>query len=146
MITFERSSVSSNGRPGDEIDRVLRGYFQSEMPHPWPAFTLPRSVTVPASAPERSTRGSRWQLYSRLLLIAASLALFVGTQFLRPGYVPSPTKDQHTPDSATLPLDPNRDGSAGAGRNDQIIKDAIEFEDGESVLRVEAYPNKPNKR
>src|SRR5205807_413925 len=66
----------SDGAPeGDEVDRLLRGFYQAEMPDPWPSFEAPaetpRALPFPAPAP-RSSLSAR----SRLAL-AASIALLV---------------------------------------------------------------------
>src|ERR1051325_9176785 len=116
MITFERTTTAWNDRPDDEVDRVLRGFFQSKMPNPWPAFTPPRALKSPAVSPERTSRASRWQLYNRLLLIAASVALLVGAQFLLPNVISTSGGDHRA--TSGLPFDPNA-GSAGTDFNDK---------------------------
>src|SRR5438105_2380473 len=93
MITSERFSAAANDLPGDELDGLFRGFFQAEMPEPWPAFVPPRAVKTPAR-PQLAGRPSRWQLRSRLMLVAASVALFLAAQFLLPSFMPSGSADK----------------------------------------------------
>src|SRR5437870_410688 len=117
MITFERTSAVWNDEPADEVDRVFRGYFKSALPNPWPQFAPPRGVKAPATTIERPARSSRWQLYSRLLLIAASVGLFLGAQFLLPNMVVTSNK---TSSSETTISSPDS-GTADTRYNESII-------------------------
>jgi len=57
--------------PGDQVDRLLSGYFRSEMPANWVA-PEPWAETTPAPRPLRNQAArSRWAL-------AASVAILVG--------------------------------------------------------------------
>jgi len=68
-----------HSQPGDELDGLLRKFFKSQLPHPWPAPQVPSSVTPsqlrPASG--RSLTRSRWAL-------AASVALLLFGSWLLP--------------------------------------------------------------
>ena len=58
------------GLGGDDLDRVLRGFFRAEMPRPWPEPRTPRAVTPPARS------YSRWALAASVgLLLLGSWAL-----------------------------------------------------------------------
>jgi hypothetical protein len=72
-------------RPGDDLDGLLRAYFQAQMPHPWPALKLP---------PARS----RWAAVRRRLALAASVALLLLGALLLPGqYLPRSDTDGVVP-------------------------------------------------
>jgi len=137
MITFERSTAAWNGRPEDDVDHVLRGFFQSRMPNPWPAFTPPQALKSPAVIPERTTRATRWQLYNRLLLIAASVALLVGAQFLLPNFMSNSTKEKAP--SAAVKADVEG-ATAGTQDNNKVIKDEILLEEGTTKIYIEVSP------
>ena len=91
--------------PPDELDGLLRGYFQAEMPDPWPSLEAPAPRhALPAMPP--SGRKAFWG--SRLAL-AASLALLLGGSVFLSGSLPAgkqpegvPTKDP----TATRPTTP----------------------------------------
>ncbi len=62
-------------RSTGDIDVLLRDYFRSEMPDPWPAAPVPRERgrrVVPLVRPARP-----WQRARRYMALAAALALFV---------------------------------------------------------------------
>lgn len=90
--------VSSNpNHGGDDLDALLRAFYQREMPDPWPAFEPPMdraSRGVPSAAPRTlplrpaAVRSSRvWS--SRLALAASVALLLLGTWFL-PGFTTQP--------------------------------------------------------
>jgi hypothetical protein len=89
-----------------DADQLLRAFFQSEMPHPWPAFEPPVPRTTlpfrPAAAPRR-----RFVLGSKLAL-AASVALLMLCGWLLSGAFEGPTKTH-------LPF--NRTGDEGAEKD-----------------------------
>jgi hypothetical protein len=79
------------GRSGDELDALLRAFFQAEMPRPWPALDVPdRSRRVShrngtTSVLDRvtlRTAPSRAPLHGRLALAASVILLLAGTLFL----------------------------------------------------------------
>jgi hypothetical protein len=147
MITIERSSAASNGRPSDELDGLLRGYFQAELPLPWPAFNPPRHLNFPATRAEPNSRAGRWQLHSRLMLVAASVALFLAAQFLLPNFVPTDNKDNTRPAA----VDTKGDPTADLKDNDkiireEIIREEIQWDGGEAFLKFEAFPKEPGRK
>jgi len=76
-----------NGGATQDLDVLLRDFFRTEMPHPWPALKAPRTD----AAPPRPAR-SRWSpVRSRLALAASVGALMVGSWCLTdklPDYAP----------------------------------------------------------
>jgi hypothetical protein len=64
-----------NEQAGDEIDGLLRAFFQAEMPKPWPAFKAP--VTPSANAP-----GFWAKSRSRFALAASVTMLLLGSWWL----------------------------------------------------------------
>jgi hypothetical protein len=87
-------------KPGDDLDGLLRAFFRSQMPHPWPSPRLPRFRTA---ADPRSAPSGHSLTRSRLVLAASAALLMLGslclpgrfTQDIKPGYdVPvAPTAD-----------------------------------------------------
>jgi hypothetical protein len=79
---------------------LLRAFYQSQMPQPWPSPRLPRFRTAPATRPASSGRTlSR----SRLVLAASVAVLMLGSLWL-PGRFTQDIK----PDSGT-PVAPTAD-------------------------------------
>jgi hypothetical protein len=66
-------------KPGDDLDGLLRAFFRSQMPQPWPMPRLPRFRTVPASPQPRSGRSL---IRSRYALAASVALLLLGSLFL----------------------------------------------------------------
>lgn len=65
-------------RSGDNLDNLLRAFFQAELPHAWPVMEVPSLAVRPA--PERdepSSRPSQGSLVRSRLALAASIALLV---------------------------------------------------------------------
>jgi len=60
-------------RSGDDLDGLLRAYYQAKMPHPWPVCPQPplRNV-LPAVR-------SRWTLARSRLALAASIGLLLAS-------------------------------------------------------------------
>jgi hypothetical protein len=72
-----------SARSGDDLDRLLRAFFQAEMPHPWPELEPTASATVP------STRLAIWRQIKRShLALAASVALLIAGSLLFSGKLP----------------------------------------------------------
>lgn len=75
------------GRPGEDPDGLLRAFFRSEVPDPWPAFRRPDDHSPSAFAGRpASGRASRPRLGAavrgRLALAAAAVVLLLGTLLL----------------------------------------------------------------
>jgi len=71
----------SSQKPSGDLDSLLRGFFRSQMPHPWPAPRLPHFRATPAKrpiSPRRPLIRSRWAL-------AASISLLLLGSLLLPG-------------------------------------------------------------
>jgi hypothetical protein len=97
------------GRPAGDLDTLLRAYFTSEMPSPWPGAPTPDRLTAslsgkaernghgpPHNRPRRSPGVRPWSLRSsRLALAAGMTALLLGSWFLagpfHGGAAPSPS-------------------------------------------------------
>jgi hypothetical protein len=152
MINIDRTTGASNGRPGDmgdELDGLFRRYFQAKMPNPWPGFDAPKARLVPGVRAERITKRSAGQWQSRLLLIAASIALFIAAQLVLPSLLSTGGGD-NTASSDIKIVDPN-----ARNTNTELIKSEEEFEknlrhnltievdgNGETILRSTAVPDK----
>ncbi len=57
-------------RESDNLDALLRGFFRSEMPDPWPAWKAPNQGKPTSSA-------RRWTAVRSKLALAASVALLL---------------------------------------------------------------------
>ena len=59
---------------------MLRAFYKSEMPHPWPALQLPKkAATMPLARPERQ-RQPLWN--SRFALAASVIILLLGSEHI----------------------------------------------------------------
>jgi len=90
---------SGSHQPGDELDNLLRAYFQAEMPNPWPALEIGTHAALadtedPAASAEPVVRSPflGGALARSRLALAASVALLVsGPLFLGGQFRNSPT-------------------------------------------------------
>jgi hypothetical protein len=75
MSFFEPPSTDPTylSRSGDEVEGLLRQFYQSEMPDPWPPFRWPEEKQPPAAPP----RWRGWILFRSRLALAASVSLLV---------------------------------------------------------------------
>jgi hypothetical protein len=75
---------SSNVLPGDDLDGILRDFYRSEMPHPWPEMEVPLATVKFAVRPATLPMGRRYSLggSSRLALAASIGLLALGIIFL----------------------------------------------------------------
>jgi hypothetical protein len=70
-------------RSGDDLDGLLRAFFQAETPHPWPELEPPATTSV------ASTRLAFWRQIKRShLALAASVALLIAGSLLFRGELP----------------------------------------------------------
>lgn len=81
---------SEDGHP--DVDELLREYFQTQMPKPWPALRVSPSVKA-------RRVGSFWSGSPGRLALAASIALLVAGYLTLAGYFP-----QRPADSGVQPL------------------------------------------
>jgi len=65
-------------RSGDDVDGLLREFFQAALPHPWPAFQQPMRAPLPLARPT----GSRRRFRSSLALAASVAILALGLGLL----------------------------------------------------------------
>jgi hypothetical protein len=101
---------AGKGRSGDELDTLLRAFFQSEMPHPWPVPSLPETEEqarpvvpfTPAASPPWAP------VHSRLALAASVGLLLAGSWFLAGQFQTADPGDQ--PIRPDAPYTANRDG------------------------------------
>jgi hypothetical protein len=83
--------------PPDPVDDVLRGYFQSQMPKPWPA--APRTAEPSGLAARRSESSNRARL-----TLAASVLILIGACWMFSGG-PQPAVPGHSKPSLPGTLD-----------------------------------------
>jgi hypothetical protein len=95
--------TAGDGAP-DELDRMLKDYFQSELPSPWPAPPVPTSPR-PAVAFRANGLG-----HSRLVLAASIATLLLGGWLLT-GKLSGPVGPGGAPHdrSATVPAELRHD-------------------------------------
>jgi hypothetical protein len=119
----------SRGRFGDDLDGLLREFFQAEMPHPLPAFQPPVRLAVPP-APLRPVRswGTRFRTALALAASIAVLALGLGllsgkfehraAPVLPGGAVPTADKPKPMKLSIVVPAEPGGQASIRAESDD----------------------------
>ena len=66
-----------------DVDGVLREFFETEMPKPWPAFKAPKQTREKRSV-------SMWSRYSGRVALAACVALLVAGYMTLAGFFPTP--------------------------------------------------------
>src|SRR5262245_21559757 len=66
--------------PGDDLDELLRAYFQAEMPRPWPRFQSPTKARLLPLRPQSPPTLPQWT--SRVALVAAAVLLLLGLALL----------------------------------------------------------------
>ena len=71
--------------PGEDLDGLLRAFYQAQLPHPWPDCKVPAAGGAPSARLRRSAL-----LRSRLALAASVALLFTGS-FLLPRQAPRQT-------------------------------------------------------
>jgi hypothetical protein len=80
-------------RPPDDLDQLLRSYFQSELPSPWPALRALTQPGSPADLPGSPVGRRRWLAFRRRLAVAASVAaLLIGYLLLAQAFPSSVSK------------------------------------------------------
>jgi hypothetical protein len=75
------TEVFKNEEARPDVDNLLHDYFRSELPRPWPAFQMPRSVRTKRPA-------SFWSRYSGRIALAACIALLAAGYLTLAGYFP----------------------------------------------------------
>ena len=89
-MNTNRTIKSDEARP--DVDFLLHNYFQSEMPHAWPAFKMPKPMRMKQPA-------SSWSRYSGRLALAACVAILLAGYLTLGGFFPQ----QQTP-TGLVPL------------------------------------------
>jgi len=138
-------------RSEDDLDLMLRDFFQAEMPNPWPAFegppaTLP--LPVRGRSAGRSVGRSVWR--SRLAL-AASVALLLAGPLLLSGRLADPgpgtTRTMSPAEATKLPIpqdknvEPVKPGE-GDEKSPFDFDEVQEVRDGTSFLKVTGHQRK----
>jgi hypothetical protein len=105
MRFSEPPAVEPGKGSGDELDTLLRAFFQSEMPHPWPVLSLPQADEQSRSVVPL-TPAHPWGLaHSRLALAASVGLLLAGSWFLAEQFQTAPPDDQSFRPAVGLPAD-----------------------------------------
>jgi hypothetical protein len=121
--------------PGDELDTLLRAFFQSKLPHPWPAPALPAAEEQGRPVvPLTPAAAHPWvPVRSRLALAASVGLLLAGSWFLaeqfQAGPGDPPTADWHHPHAAKKDLD----------GPPKVIEFLEQGEDGTTKLRLNLW-------
>jgi hypothetical protein len=95
------------GRSADEVDGLLREFFQGALPRSWPPFQRPARETLPIAHPLSWRRRFRstLALAASLILLALSLGLLSGKFADRSPQVPG-----HEPETAMHDKDATHHG------------------------------------
>lgn len=105
MIREPHTLSFRNPGPPEEVDTLLRGFFRSEMPDPWPVLKAPNAGTFRAAQPA----APRWTSVRSRVALAASVALLL---------LGSWCFSARTPDYSMTPQ--NNNGSVGTASNTPI--------------------------
>ncbi|MFO0878439.1 MAG: hypothetical protein U0840_13960 [Gemmataceae bacterium] len=97
-----KRAVPPTRRSGDDLDALLRNYFQAEIPNPWPGFQPPTRTQLASRDRQEPHRQAPW--VSRWTL-AAALAILVMAGLLLPS--------APAPESAPGSLSTLGEGTAG---------------------------------
>ena len=62
-------------KPGDDLEELLRAFYRSQMPQPWPSPRLPRFRPAPTQPPS----SGRSLIRGRLVLAASAALLMLGS-------------------------------------------------------------------
>jgi hypothetical protein len=104
-------------QPADDLDGLLRNFFRSEMPDPWPA---PPSVTAAGRPAER---GARPTVSRRWFRHGGRFALAAGVLFFLLGYLALTSAfPRHTPSRPTVP--------PVIGKGLEVIRDRVPLKGG----------------
>jgi hypothetical protein len=123
-------------QPGDDLDRLLRTFLQSQLPKPWPRPRLHSAVSSCQRRPAngRNLMRSRWTL-------AASVALLLFGSWLLPNRFPSNPKTGHGPDGAMIGSDDIRRELRNEQKKQRRIenknKTGLAADDGEPIPELE---------
>jgi hypothetical protein len=123
---------AGKGRSTDELDTLLRAFFESEMPHPWPARPFPETAeqTRPV-VPFKPTPAHPWVPINSRLALAASIGLLLaGSWFLAEQFQPNATEQptagwEHNP--------------AAKNGSPKVIEFLEQGEDGTTKLRLNLW-------
>jgi hypothetical protein len=96
-MRFEPPVLDSptRGQPEEDLDGLLRAFFRSEMPEPWPTMPVPEVAPVLPMKPRAMP--SRRPLFRSRLALAASVALFLLGSWLLSGSFSQLTNDGPSP-------------------------------------------------
>lgn len=118
-------------KPSDELDALLRAYFEREMPKPWPSPRVSLDRVVPLRRPttnRRSLNRSRWTLAASVALLLLG-SLLLPSRFT-PDAKPEPVLD--APGTADRPILPKRHES-----KPNESKPEVPVEDGDQLPNME---------
>ncbi len=115
-------------QPGDDLDRLLRTFLRSQLPHPWPSPPVTSCQRRPADG--RNLMRSRWSL-------AASVALLLVGSWLLPSRFTPDARPEHGPNGSMISDNPR---DAPKRHKDQIEnknKPGLAADDGEDFPELE---------
>jgi hypothetical protein len=107
MTNFLPPSVAARtSGPDGDIDRLLREFYQAEMPDPWPRLSAPAAAPMPP--PKSKVSWLRQNLARPLVLAAAVAFLLVGYGTLAAMFPAQPARSSLTPASPEIGHRPGR--------------------------------------
>lgn len=105
---------ASPAQPADDLDGLLRGFFRSEMPDPWPA---------PPVLPLPLERGTKPAVSRRWFRHGGRFALAAGVSFFLLGYLALTSAfPRHTPSRPAVP--------PVIGKGLEVIRDRVPLKGG----------------
>lgn len=131
-------AVRSPARPDDDLDGLLRAFFQAEMPHPWPALKapLPSRQTAPPAPPRRGLFRSR-------LALAASVTLLVTGALALPGRFAGAPGERPNLGSGAAMHDKLPPPKGKVRVSEPLLEQS---NDGTTTIRVDAFLDQPTAR
>lgn len=115
-------------QPGDDLDRLLRTFLRSQLPHPWPP--PPVTSCQRRSADGRNLMRSRWAL-------AASVALLVVGSWLLPSRFTSDARPEPGPTGPMISDNPRDVPKQHKHQVENKSKLGLAADNGEDIPELE---------
>ncbi len=117
-------------QPGDDLDRLLRRYLRSQLPHPWPPPPSTVTSCQRQQANGRNLMRSRWAL-------AASVALLVVGSWLLPSRFTPDARPEHGPGGPMISDNPRDIPKHQKHQIENKNKPGLAADDGEDFPELE---------
>src|SRR5579884_277089 len=119
-------------QPGDDLDRLLRTFLRSQLPHPWP----PPPVTSTVASRQRRPGDGRNLMRSRWTLAASVALLLVGSWLLPSRFTPD-AKPESGPSGPMISDNPRDVPKQHKHQIENKNKPGLAVDDGEDFPELE---------